>query len=198
MIDADGYRPNVGIIVSSAEGQLFWARRIGQRAWQFPQGGIRAQETPLEAMYRELNEEVGLTREDVAVIGCTRGWLRYRLPKHMIRRHSQPVCIGQKQVWFLLRLTSDEGCVRLDCSQQPEFDAWRWVDYWRPLEEVVFFKRRVYRCALLEFRPLIADDTLCAKAESQTDDGAPSVKANRRPKRRGRARSSSPSSALTD
>jgi putative (di)nucleoside polyphosphate hydrolase len=106
-------------------------------------------------MYRELREEVGLGPEHVDVLGCTRGWLRYRLPQRMIRRHRKPVCIGQKQVWYMLRLVGDECHVRLDCCDRPEFDHWRWVDYWYPLREVVAFKRDVYRRALKELAPLV-------------------------------------------
>jgi putative (di)nucleoside polyphosphate hydrolase len=155
MIDSDGYRANVGIILSREDGQLLWARRIGQEAWQFPQGGIRESETPEQALYRELNEEVGLDPEHVEVIGCTKGWLRYRLPKRLIRHSSIPVCIGQKQVWYMLRLLGDESDLKLNTSETPEFDRWRWVDYWLPLREVVSFKRKVYEQALQELRPLL-------------------------------------------
>lgn len=155
VIDADGYRPNVGIILTNREGQLLWARRIRQNAWQFPQGGIQRKETPEEAMYRELEEEVGLCSGHVEVLGSTRGWLRYQLPDRLIRRHRKPVCIGQKQVWYMLRLLGDESAVCLDRTDKPEFDHWRWVDYWHPLREVVSFKREVYRRALNELAPLV-------------------------------------------
>ena len=155
MIDPDGFRPNVGIILSNPEGQLLWARRIGQNAWQFPQGGMRSDETPSEAMYRELAEEVGLYPEHVEVMGATRGWLRYRLPRQFIRRKSRPVCIGQKQVWFMLRMLCADQDVCLDQTENPEFDRWRWVDYWHPLNEVVAFKRNVYKKALRELAPLL-------------------------------------------
>lgn len=108
MIDSDGFRPNVGIILANDVGQVLWARRINQDAWQFPQGGINPRETPEEALFRELNEEVGLEEQDVKILACTRGWLRYRLPQRLVRTNSQPLCIGQKQKWFLLRLQSDE------------------------------------------------------------------------------------------
>ncbi len=155
MIDADGFRPNVGIILSNDHGQVMLARRIGQNAWQFPQGGIRASESAEEALFRELGEEVGLSRDAVEVLGCTRGWLRYHLPRRFIRRHSQPRCIGQKQVWYMLRFVGDESELRFDLGETPEFDSCRWVDYWRPVDEVIFFKRHVYRQALEELAPLL-------------------------------------------
>lgn len=150
MIDADGYRLNVGIVLANDFGRLFWARRIGMRSWQFPQGGIRRHEAPEEAMYRELYEEVGLRQRDVKLIGRTRDWLRYELPERFIRKHSHPLCIGQKQIWFMLKLTTSESRIRLNCSGRPEFEDWVWVDYWNPVNDVVYFKRKVYQQALTE------------------------------------------------
>ena len=155
LIDAQGFRANVGIILADQFGRLFWARRKGQSGWQFPQGGIQEHETPEEALFRELEEEVGLGSELVEILGCTRRWLRYRLPHRYQRHDMAPLCIGQKQIWFMLRFNGDESAVRLDISDMPEFDSWRWVDYWHPLEEVIFFKRRVYRRALAELAPLL-------------------------------------------
>jgi putative (di)nucleoside polyphosphate hydrolase len=153
MIDADGFRFNVGIILCNAEGKVFWAKRNGQDAWQFPQGGIRVDETPKEALFRELFEEIGLRQEHVQIMGCTRKWLYYRLPHYLVRRNKRPLCIGQKQIWFSLRLIGSEEEVRLNMCEKPEFDRWRWVNYWYPLKEVVFFKRRVYAKALRELAP---------------------------------------------
>ncbi|MFP8968052.1 RNA pyrophosphohydrolase [Pokkaliibacter sp. CJK22405] len=150
MIDEDGFRPNVGIILANGQGQVLWARRVGQDAWQFPQGGIKFSETPEQALFRELKEEVGLSAEHVEVLACTRGWLRYRLPKRMVRHNSHPVCIGQKQKWFLLRLLAEDERVCIDGGHSPEFDHWRWVSYWYPLGQVVSFKREVYRRAMRE------------------------------------------------
>ena len=155
MIDSDGFRPNVGIILSNREGKVFWARRSGQNAWQFPQGGIRNSETPDQAMYRELFEETGLSPEHVELVGKTRKWLRYRLPRWMVRRDTRPVCIGQKQIWFVLKLVGSEEDFNLSTMDKPEFDNWEWVDYWHPMEEVVFFKRKVYKKALTELEPLL-------------------------------------------
>ena len=155
VIDAEGFRANVGILISNATGQLFWGRRAGMEAWQFPQGGIRPRESTSGAMYRELNEEVGLQPEDVEVLGSTRDWLRYRLPRQYVRRGRRPICIGQKQIWLLLRLLADDSKVRLDVSARPEFDGWRWVDFWEPPQQVVEFKREVYVQALDELAPLL-------------------------------------------
>ena len=175
VIDAEGFRANVGIIVSDADGRLLLARRVGHPGWQFPQGGLQPREEPEQALYRELHEEVGLTMEQVRLLGKTQGWLRYELPPRYQRR-TTPLCIGQKQLWYMLRLETDDSAIRLDCSDTPEFDAWRWVDYWQPLNEVIFFKRRVYREALTELAPLVFPA------------GAPPMPAIRRNGRRRRSR----------
>jgi len=156
MIDPDGYRPCVGMIVSNQRRQVVWARRIGRRdAWQFPQGGVQHGESPEDAVFRELQEELGLAPESVKMLGATTRWLRYDIPRQFLRRDRHPVCIGQKQRWFLLRLLSDDSAIRIDADSKPEFDRWRWAEYWEPIREVVFFKRFVYRRALAEFAPIL-------------------------------------------
>ena len=149
-IDAEGFRANVGIILANSDGKLLLAGRVGSKGWQFPQGGVLVGEDPEEAMYRELHEEVGLDRADVELLGITQDWLRYRLPDKFVRRNSQPLCIGQKQRWFMLHLVSSADKVRFDMGNEPEFDRVRWVDFWRPVNEVIYFKRRVYARALHE------------------------------------------------
>jgi len=158
VIDSDGFRANVGIILCNDKRKLFWGRRIGQDAWQFPQGGIDENETPEQALFRELEEEVGLQPHQVEIIGSTKGWLRYRLPKKFIRRNSRPLCIGQKQRWYMLRVLCDETSFCFDKGDKPEFDHWRWVSYWHPVREVVYFKRNVYSRALKELAPLLFPD----------------------------------------
>ncbi len=153
MIDQDGYRANVGIMLSNAKGELLWARRLGRDGWQFPQGGIQPNETPEQALFRELKEEIGLEVDEVEVINSTQGWLRYDLPKNLQRTGSKPVCIGQKQIWFLLRLTSSEELIKLDCSDKPEFDQWCWIQPQLAVEQVVAFKRNVYHSALSALLP---------------------------------------------
>lgn len=150
MIDSNGFRPNVGIIICNKLGQLLWAKRIKQDAWQFPQGGIKEAETTEEALFRELSEEVGLCKDDVRILSQTSEWLKYRLPKPYIRQRKGRTCIGQKQKWFLLGLQTEEGRVDLENTLQPEFDDWCWVNYWYPVNQVVDFKRNVYRKALIE------------------------------------------------
>ena len=143
-IDKDGFRANVGIVLTRGTGEVFLGGRVGGRGWQFPQGGVNRGEPVEDALYRELREEIGLERQDVQIMGSTQGWLRYRLPRQYVRDR----CIGQKQRWYLLKLIGDESKLRFDLTNQPEFDRWRWTDYWTPVREVVYFKRRVYVRAL--------------------------------------------------
>ena len=148
MIDRDGYRPNVAIVLVNTRNQVFWGKRVKEHAWQFPQGGIKPGESPEQAMFRELQEETGLEPHHVKILGRTRDWLHYHVPTHWVKREWRGTYKGQKQIWFLLRLTGRECDIRLRASEHPEFDAWRWHDYWVPLETVIEFKREVYRMGL--------------------------------------------------
>jgi putative (di)nucleoside polyphosphate hydrolase len=150
MLDKDGYRPNVGIILLNDRSEVFWGKRVKQHSWQFPQGGIKFGESPEQAMYRELYEEIGLHAEQVRIVARTRDWLRYEVPEQWIRRELRGNYRGQKQIWYLLRLLGRDCDVCLRRSEKPEFDAWRWHDYWVPLESVIEFKREVYERALRE------------------------------------------------
>ena len=150
MLDREGFRPNVGIILLNQRNQVFWGKRIRTHSWQFPQGGIDRGETPEQAMYRELHEEVGLKQEHVRIVARTRDWLRYEVPDRFIRRDARGFYKGQKQIWFLLQLTAPDHALNLRATNHPEFDAWRWNDYWVPLDVVVEFKRGVYEMALTE------------------------------------------------
>lgn len=150
MLDREGYRPNVGIVLVNHRNEVFWGKRIREHSWQFPQGGINKGESPEQAMYRELHEEVGLRPEHVAILGRTRDWLRYDVPRHWVRREWRNTYRGQKQIWYLLRLVGRDSDVCLRANERPEFDAWRWNDYWIPLDTVIEFKRAVYESALTE------------------------------------------------
>jgi putative (di)nucleoside polyphosphate hydrolase len=168
MLDKEGYRPNVGIVLVNARNEVFWGKRVNQHAWQFPQGGIKHGETPLQAMYRELEEEIGLQAGHVRLLGRTRDWLRYDVPEKWMRRAraselggaplGRAGYRGQKQIWFLLRMLGRDCDVKLRASGHPEFDAWRWHDYWVPVDTVIDFKREVYRQALLELHRYLQAD----------------------------------------
>ena len=155
MLDREGYRPNVGIILVNQKNQVFWGKRVREHAWQFPQGGIKFGESPVQAMFRELHEEVGLKPEHVRILGRTKDWLRYDVPAHFIRRDSRGHYRGQKQIWFLLRLVGRDSDVSLRATAHPEFDAWRWSPYWVSLDAVIDFKRDVYKLALTELGQLL-------------------------------------------
>lgn len=149
---------------------------MGPAIWsalpQFPQGGINPWESAEQAMYRELFEEVGLSRKDVRILASTRNWLRYKLPKRLVRWDTKPVCIGQKQKWFLLQLMSADAEINMQTSSTPEFDGWRWVSYWYPVRQVVSFKRDVYRRVMKEFASVVMalqDNPLSYKARLLID-----------------------------
>ena len=150
MLDREGFRPNVGIILLNQRNQVFWGKRIRTHSWQFPQGGIKHGESPEQAMFRELHEEVGLLPEHVRIIARTRDWLRYEVPPHFVRKEARGHYKGQKQIWFLLQLMGRDSDMNLRATTHPEFDAWRWHEYWVPLESVIEFKRGVYEMALSE------------------------------------------------
>jgi putative (di)nucleoside polyphosphate hydrolase len=150
MLDREGFRPNVGIILLNAHNEVFWGKRLREHSWQFPQGGIKYGETPVQAMYRELHEETGLLPEHVKVVGRTRDWLRYEVPDKFIKREVRGHYRGQKQIWFLLRMVGRDCDICLRATDHPEFDAWRWNEYWVPLDCVIEFKRDVYQLALTE------------------------------------------------
>jgi putative (di)nucleoside polyphosphate hydrolase len=166
MLDRDGYRPNVGIVLANGKNEVFWGKRIREHAWQFPQGGIKRGESPEQAMFRELREEVGLLPQRVRVVGRTRRWLRYDVPDHWVRQEWRGHYRGQKQIWFLLRLVGRDTDVDLRASGHPEFDAWRWHAYWVPLEGVIEFKREVYRCALEELAQFLGPQRGCTDARA--------------------------------
>jgi len=144
------YRPNVGIVVINAAGQVFWGKRTDNAGWQFPQGGIDKGETPVEAMFRELAEETGLRREHVRLLGETRQWITYTLPPQYRRRRLLGRFKGQSQKWFLVRLVAEDEAIDLSAHGEPEFDEWQWVSYWYPVHSVVYFKKNAYRKMLSE------------------------------------------------
>ena len=148
VLDREGYRPNVGIILINNRNEVFWGKRVREHSWQFPQGGIKPGESPETAMYRELYEEIGLLPQHI--VGRTRDWLRYDVPSHWVRREWRGSYRGQKQIWYLLRLVGRDSDINLRACHHPEFDGWLWHQYWAPVDEVIDFKRDVYLGALKE------------------------------------------------
>ncbi len=124
-------------------------------------------------MYRELHEEVGLTTDHVRILARTRDWLRYEVPDRFIRREARGHYRGQKQIWFLLQLTGRDSDMNLRATSHPEFDAWRWNEYWIPLDVVIDFKRDVYQHALTElsrFLPRTAQSGRIPRGGLQSPD----------------------------
>ena len=158
MIDREGYRANIGIVITNEKKQILLAKRYKQDAWQLPQGGIDKGETELDALYRELEEEVGLAAKQVSLLAKTPKWLRYELPMEHIRRKQKPTCIGQKQVWYLLKLVSNDSDISLSLHNKVEFDDWKWVDYWNPVDEVINFKKEVYEDMLKALAPVLFEN----------------------------------------
>jgi len=150
MLDQEGFRPNVGIVLLNKKNQIFLGKRIGELSWQLPQGGIKSGELPEQAMLRELFEEVGLLPKHVTILGRTRDWLRYEVPDHYVRRDIRGHYRGQKQIWFLLKMLGQDSDIQLLNNAKPEFDAWRWEEYWQVPDLVIDFKQQVYQLALEE------------------------------------------------
>ncbi len=155
----DGYRPNIGIVLTNRVGKVLWARRTNRDGWQFPQGGIKRDESLDDALFRELYEEVGLENHQVSMIAHTSRWLRYDLPKNFLRRTRQRGNTrfrGQKQIWCLLALRGDDSQVCLSATRRPEFDKWIWADWWFAVQEIVDFKRPVYESVWVELNPFVS------------------------------------------
>lgn len=175
MLDREGFRPNVGIVLLNHRNEVFWGKRLRTHSWQFPQGGIKYGETPEQAMYRELHEEVGLFPGHVRIIARTRDWLRYEVPDRFIRRESRGHYKGQKQIWFLLQLIGRDSDMNLRATSHPEFDAWRWHEYWIPLEVVIDFKRDVYQMALTELSRFLPKPGQGRHDRTENKTGAPNI-----------------------
>lgn len=156
----DGYRPNIGIVLMNRFGKVLWARRASRDGWQFPQGGIKRNESLEDALFRELYEEVGLADHQVNMLAHTSGWLRYDLPGHYRRRvrpqrRGAPFR-GQKQIWCLLALLDDDSEVCLSATRKPEFDKWVWTEWWSAVQQIVDFKRPVYESVWSELNPFLS------------------------------------------
>ena len=127
-----------------------YCKRKKSNNWQFPQGGIDRNEDPFLAALRELYEEVGILKDKVQLIKESENWYKYDLPrKYKKNNFLWNDFKGQKQKWFLFKLI-EEVMIDLNNENNPEFDEFDWVDYWKPLDEIVEFKREIYKKVLSE------------------------------------------------
>ena len=147
------YRQGVGIMLLNREGRVFVGRRIDrdEEAWQMPQGGIDKGETPRDAAFRELKEEVGV--DEAEIVAETKGWLQYDLPTSLRSRLWRGRYRGQKQKWFAMRFQGRDSDIDL-VTHHPEFNAWPWVPHPRLDALIVPFKRKLYRDIVAEFAHL--------------------------------------------
>ena len=146
------YRPNVGVVLFSADGRVWLGRRIntpGPFNWQFPQGGVDKGEDLLAAAQRELAEETGVVSTEY--LDRTQGWITYDFPPGHSGSKIAKGWRGQKQVWFALRFTGEDAEVNLTAHRHVEFDAWRWADLREAAEWVIHFKRATYEQVIRTF-----------------------------------------------
>ena len=130
-----------------------YCKRKNSQNWQFPQGGIDKNEDIFIAALRELYEEVGIEENKVKLIKESDHWYKYDLPKKYKRNNFLWEDFrGQKQKWFLFKLI-EKAEIDLNNENNPEFDEFNWVDYWKPLDEIVEFKREIYEKVLTELEP---------------------------------------------
>ena len=148
MIDKNGFRLNVGIILTNYNQRVFFGKRINKNVWQFPQGGLKNNESHVNGMFRELKEEIGLNKDDVVIMGKTTKWLSYEIPKSYIKGASNYK--GQKQIWFLLKFIKEDIAIDLNTTTKPEFDQWTWIKYEDAIKKTIKFKSFVYKKAYSE------------------------------------------------
>ena len=137
-------RQGVGIIVLNQKNEVFVGKRKDNPIdkWQMPQGGINTNETPFNAMIRELKEETSITK--IKVLKEIEHWLEYELPPNLLGKIWKGKFRGQKQKWFIVKFIGDENEINLD-TEHPEFIEWKWLDYNLLPEVIVDFKKEVYK-----------------------------------------------------
>ena len=138
-------------MVLDAKGRVFVGKRIDQsiEAWQMPQGGIDEGEAPEETMRRELKEEI--STDHVQILREHPDWLTYDLPANLIGIALHGRYRGQRQRWFALRFTGEDGDIRRDADPHPEFDAWRWTQIGELPSLAVDFKKPIYTILMASF-----------------------------------------------
>ncbi len=149
----DLYRPNVGIMLINPDGKIWVGARIDYTStyWQMPQGGIDKNENTENAMWRELYEEIGVTKADCHIVAKTPDWIYYDLPADFVKNRWGGKYKGQKQIWYALKLTAPDTVINID-TPEPEFKAWQWLDADKLVDTIVPFKRQVYTEVLRAFQ----------------------------------------------
>lgn len=147
------YRPCVGVMLFNREGLVFVGKRIDQtmEGWQMPQGGIDGTETPLEAAYRELEEEIGTNRAEF--LREHDEWLTYDLPPHLLGVALHGRYRGQRQKWLAMRFAGEESDINI-ATEHPEFAHWKWLAVEALPRLIVPFKRDTYAKVIASFRDL--------------------------------------------
>ena len=154
------YRPNVGIIIFNRDGKILWCKRKQGDGWQFPQGGIDKGESPLEALYRETYEEVGLKKHQIKIVRENERWIGYDVPKDRVPKYfsfKNRRFKGQTQKWFLAEFLGNNEDINLSLHSQIEFSEWTWSSYWHPITGGIEFKKDAYRKALNDLFPYYLD-----------------------------------------
>ena len=153
MTDNRPYRPNVGIMLLNNDQNLVWTgeRLNYPNAWQMPQGGIDDGEEVETAMWRELFEEISVKKENCELIDCHDDWITYDLPADVSQKLWNGKYRGQKQKWFVLKLTADDSVISID-TDEPEFSRWKWSNVDELVENIVPFKKEVYTQVVNDFR----------------------------------------------
>lgn len=147
------YRPCVGIALFNKDGHVFVGERLDTPgAWQMPQGGIDHGEGVINAVYRELREEIGTDKASIIKIGEEK--LRYDLPEDLQETLWSGRYRGQEQTWVAAEFTGQESDINLNTYKQPEFSAWEWVPLDQCLSRIVPFKRDVYEAVIKMFSDL--------------------------------------------
>lgn len=158
------YRPCVGIFLLNKDKQV-WIGKRDQRLltdahlyekkhlWQLPQGGIDEDESPRDALTRELLEETGI--QNFMVLAEHPNWLSYELPDHLIGKALKGNFRGQKQKWFAAQFLGDDKEINLHTHCEPEFTQWRWCAPQELLDLVVPFKHDIYKKVLEGFKALL-------------------------------------------